>query len=60
MAKHPPSEQRKRLLHLLAYSEICEAENCHAPALRPTSSARHLHLPESNSDLQELDAGVNK
>src|ERR1700730_12299887 len=28
MAKHPPSEERKRLLHLLAYTEICEAENC--------------------------------
>jgi siroheme synthase-like protein len=60
MAKQPPSEQRKRLLHLLAYSEICEAENCQAPALRSTSSTRHLHLRESNPGVQEQNAGVKK
>jgi precorrin-2 dehydrogenase/sirohydrochlorin ferrochelatase len=60
IAKHPPSEERKRLLHLLAYSEICEAENCQAPALVLASSTRHLHLPESDPELQEQDAGVKK
>jgi precorrin-2 dehydrogenase/sirohydrochlorin ferrochelatase len=58
MAKHPPSEERKRLLHLLAYTEICEAENCQAPALGRASSTRHLHLPESNHGVQDQDAGV--
>jgi siroheme synthase-like protein len=58
MAKHPPSEERKRLLHLLAYTEICEAENCQAPALGRASSTRHLHLPESNRGVQDQDAGV--
>jgi siroheme synthase-like protein len=60
IAKHPPSEERKRLLHLLAYSEICEAENCQAPAVGQASSTRHLHLPESNRGVQKQDAGVKK
>jgi len=59
-AKHPPSEERKRLLHLLAYSEICETENCQVPALGHASSTRHLHLPESNRRVQDQGAGVKK
>jgi siroheme synthase-like protein len=53
MAKHPPSEQRKRLLHLLAYTEICESENCNAPAVGLASVTPHLHLPESKPGAQE-------
>ena len=53
MAKHPPSDERKRLLHLLAYTEICEAENCQAPTFGPASSTAHLHLPEAKSGAQE-------
>lgn len=53
MAKHPPSEERKRLLHLLAYTEICEAENCQATTFGPASSAAHLHLPEVKPGEQE-------
>ncbi|HYL67824.1 MAG TPA: bifunctional precorrin-2 dehydrogenase/sirohydrochlorin ferrochelatase [Candidatus Limnocylindria bacterium] len=60
MAKHPPSEERKRLLHLLAYTELCEAENCQVPALGPASATRHLHFPQSNIEVQEQDAGVKK
>jgi precorrin-2 dehydrogenase / sirohydrochlorin ferrochelatase len=60
MAKQPPSEERKRLLHLLAYSEICESENCKAPALGLASSTRHLHLPEPDPEAQEQDTGVKK
>jgi len=60
MAKHPPSEERKRLLHLLAYSEFCEAVNCQAPALRPASSTRHLHLPESHPGVHAQNVGVKK
>jgi precorrin-2 dehydrogenase/sirohydrochlorin ferrochelatase len=53
MAKHPPSEERKRLLHRLAYTEVCEAENCQAPALGLSSATRHLHLSESKPGEQE-------
>jgi precorrin-2 dehydrogenase/sirohydrochlorin ferrochelatase len=52
-AKHPPSEERKRLLHRLAYTEVCEADNCQAPALGPPSATRHLHLSESKPGAQE-------
>jgi precorrin-2 dehydrogenase / sirohydrochlorin ferrochelatase len=46
LATHPPSEERKKNLHLLASSELCESENCaaHDPALE--LAGRHLHLPE--------------
>ena len=60
MSKYPPSEERKRLLHLLAYSETCESENCQAPALGPASSTRHLHLPDGKSGAREQNAGVKK
>jgi len=44
IATHPPSEERQRLLHQLAYSEICESESCAAHGLAPASSPQHLHL----------------
>lgn len=53
MANHPPSDERKRLLHRLAFSEVCEAENCQMPAVGPSSATRHLHLSESKSGAQE-------
>jgi siroheme synthase-like protein len=53
MAKHPPSEERKRLLHLLAYSEFCESENCAANEFAPATATAHLHLPESHPETGE-------
>jgi siroheme synthase-like protein len=53
MAKHPPSEERKRLLHLLAYSEICDSQNRRAPALQPAPVTRHLQLLETKPGPQE-------
>jgi siroheme synthase-like protein len=43
LATHPPSEDRKRLLHLLADSKFCEDENC---SVRKNSAGAgpHLHL----------------
>jgi precorrin-2 dehydrogenase/sirohydrochlorin ferrochelatase len=53
MATHPPSEERKRLLHLLAYSEICDSQNCRALALQPTPATRHSHRLETKPGGQE-------
>ncbi|MGH9713873.1 MAG: precorrin-2 dehydrogenase/sirohydrochlorin ferrochelatase family protein [Candidatus Acidiferrales bacterium] len=53
IATHPPSEERKRLLHLLAYSEFCESEACTKPDFSPASGAAHLHLPKPESGGQE-------
>ena len=60
MAKHPPSEERKRLLHQLAYTEVCEAENCQIPIVGSSSATRHLHLPESQPGVHEQNVGVEK
>lgn len=53
MANHPPSEERKSLLHQLAYTEICEAANCQMPVVGSSSAGRHLHLLESTPGAQE-------
>jgi len=43
IATHPPSEERKRLLHLLADSKLCDDENC-SEAKKSAGAKRHLHL----------------
>jgi precorrin-2 dehydrogenase/sirohydrochlorin ferrochelatase len=53
IAKSPPSEERRRLLHRLAYTEVCEAQNCQMPAVGPSSPSRHLHLPGSRPGAKE-------
>jgi precorrin-2 dehydrogenase/sirohydrochlorin ferrochelatase len=47
IAGQPPSKERNRLLRLLAYSELCEADACAARGLSTPSSPHHLHLPEA-------------
>ncbi len=49
LSTHPSSEERKRFLLRLAFSELCELDNCaaHDPALE--LAGRHLHLPEEET-----------
>jgi siroheme synthase-like protein len=62
MAKHPPSEERKRLLHLLAYSEIFESEDGGTRNLKPPSAALRLHLREAEpvNRSEALDSTVDR
>jgi len=49
MAKHPPSEERKRLLHLLAYTEIYESENGSVRKLKPPSAGLRGRLRQAKT-----------
>lgn len=45
LANHPPSEERKKLLNLLAYSRICDSKNCAIESRSIEFAGRHVHLP---------------
>ena len=47
MATHPPSDERKRALHLLAHTELCTDEHC---SERNRIGAGHPHLHAAGSD----------
>jgi precorrin-2 dehydrogenase/sirohydrochlorin ferrochelatase len=46
LANHPPSEERKKLLNLLAYSQICDSKDCKIESRSIEFAGRHVHLPE--------------
>jgi precorrin-2 dehydrogenase / sirohydrochlorin ferrochelatase len=46
MATQPPSEERKKLLNLLAYSEVCDRNDCEQETRSIELAGRHVHLPE--------------
>jgi siroheme synthase-like protein len=46
LANHPPSEERKKLLNLLAYSQICESKDCKIESRAIEFAGRHVHLPD--------------
>jgi precorrin-2 dehydrogenase/sirohydrochlorin ferrochelatase len=46
LANHPPSEERKQLLHLIAYSQICDSKDCKIESRSIEFAGRHVHLPE--------------
>ena len=46
LANHPPSEERKKLLNLLAYSQICESKDCKIESRSIEFAGRHVHLPD--------------
>src|SRR5580704_15048440 len=50
MATQPPSEERKKLLNLLAYSEICDSRDCKNETRAIKFAGRHVHVP---NDLPE-------
>jgi precorrin-2 dehydrogenase / sirohydrochlorin ferrochelatase len=50
MATQPPSEERKKLLNLLAYSEICDSRDCKNETRAIEFAGRHVHVP---NDLPE-------
>jgi precorrin-2 dehydrogenase/sirohydrochlorin ferrochelatase len=55
MATQPPSEARKKLLNLLAYSEICDSIDCKNETRAIEFAGRHVHLPNDLPDhLHEL------
>jgi len=45
LANHPPSEERKQLLNLLAYSQICDSKDCKIDSRSIEFAGRHVHLP---------------
>lgn len=53
MTKQPPSEERKRLLHLLAYSEFCESEDCAPKEFTAATATAHLHLSAAQPGIEE-------
>jgi len=57
MAKHPPSEERKRLIHMLAYTEIFESEDGSVRKLTPPSAALHL-LPREPESANRDEAAI--
>ena len=46
LANHPPTEERKKLLNLLAYSRICDSKDCKIESRSIEFAGRHVHLPE--------------
>jgi precorrin-2 dehydrogenase / sirohydrochlorin ferrochelatase len=50
LANHPPSEERKRLLNLLAYSQICDSKDCKIDSRSIEFAGRHVHLPVGPPD----------
>ncbi|MGH9747852.1 MAG: precorrin-2 dehydrogenase/sirohydrochlorin ferrochelatase family protein [Candidatus Acidiferrales bacterium] len=50
LANHPPSEERKRLLNLLAYSQICDSKDCKIESRSIEFAGRHVHLPANVPD----------
>ena len=46
LAHHPPTEERKKLLNLLAYSQICDSKDCKIESRSIEFAGRHVHLPE--------------
>src|SRR5277367_1442207 len=46
LANHPPSEERKKLLNLLAYSQICDSKDCKIDSRSIEFAGRHVHLPD--------------
>jgi siroheme synthase-like protein len=54
MATHTPSEDRKRLLHLLAYIEFVDSEDGSERTLKPPSLA--LHLEPHNAETLTNDS----
>ena len=45
LANHPPSDERKKLLQLLAYSQICDSKDCKTESRSIEFAGRHVHLP---------------
>ena len=60
LSKRPPSDDRKRLLHLLAYSEIYESEDGSTRTLKPPSAALDLHLREASEIETEAPLSARK
>ena len=50
LATQPPSEERKKLLQLLAYSRICDSKDCKIESRSIEFAGRHVHLPENLPD----------
>jgi precorrin-2 dehydrogenase/sirohydrochlorin ferrochelatase len=50
LAIHPPSEERKKLLNLLAYGQICDSKDCKIESRSIEFAGRHVHLPEHLPD----------
>ncbi|MGA9143429.1 MAG: bifunctional precorrin-2 dehydrogenase/sirohydrochlorin ferrochelatase [Candidatus Acidiferrales bacterium] len=46
LGNHPPSDERNKLLHLLAYSQICDSKDCKIESRSIEFAGRHVHLPE--------------
>jgi precorrin-2 dehydrogenase/sirohydrochlorin ferrochelatase len=44
LAHHPPTEERKKLLNLLAYCQICESKDCKIESRSIEFAGRHVHL----------------
>jgi len=55
LATQPPSEERKRLLQLLAYSRICDSKDCKIESRSIEFAGRHVHLPEHLADESSRD-----
>ncbi len=54
LANHPPSDERNQLLHLLAYSQICDSNDCKIESRSIEFAGRHVHLPaHAPNDLPE-------
>jgi siroheme synthase-like protein len=60
IARHPPSDKRKRLLQLLAHTEICETQDCQALSLPSASAPRHLHLHEATPETQKRNPELKR
>ena len=56
LANHPPSEERKQLLNLLAYSQICDSKDCKIDSRSIEFAGRHVHLPVGPPDNPSPDA----
>ena len=46
IASQPPSEERKKLLNLLAYSEVCDKRDCRRETRSIQLAGRHVHFPD--------------
>jgi precorrin-2 dehydrogenase/sirohydrochlorin ferrochelatase len=56
LANHPPSEERKKLLNLLAYSQICDSKDCAVESRSIEFAGRHVHLPEHLPEEDKADS----
>jgi len=60
MATQPPSEDRKKLLNLLAYSEICDSSDCKNETRAIEFAGRHVHVPNDLPDYPHEPVGFDQ